>query len=72
MAKTIGNPISWAAQHIGATGDHIAESVNRIGSADTRHLPKVQTVTMQDLKRLLCGQGTTIFWKHGRMPYSSC
>ncbi|MBO9445677.1 DUF2189 domain-containing protein [Ruegeria sp. R14_0] len=53
MAKTIGNPISWAARNIGATGDHIAESVNRIGSADTRHLPKVQTVTMQDLKDCL-------------------
>ncbi|WP_170327253.1 DUF2189 domain-containing protein [Ruegeria arenilitoris] len=53
MAKTIGNPISWAAQHIGATGDHIAESVNRIGSADTRHLPKVQTLTMQDLRACL-------------------
>ncbi|WP_170426953.1 DUF2189 domain-containing protein [Ruegeria arenilitoris] len=53
MAKTIGNPVSWAARNIGATGDHIAESVNRIGSADTRHLPKVQTLTMQDLKDCL-------------------
>ncbi len=50
MAKTIGNPISWAARNIGATGDHIAESVTRIGSADTRHLPTVQTLTLQDLR----------------------
>ena len=53
MAKTIGNPISWAAQNIGATGDHIAESVNHIGSADTRHLPEVQNLTMQDLRACL-------------------
>ncbi len=53
MAKTIGNPISWAARNIGATGDHIAESVTRIGSADTRHLPTVQTLTLQDLRACL-------------------
>ncbi len=53
MAKTIGNPISWAARNIGATGDHITESVHHIGSADTRHLPQVQTLTMQDLKACL-------------------
>ena len=50
MAKTIGNPISWAAQNLGATSDHIAESVTRIGSSDTRHLPTVQTLTLQDLR----------------------
>ncbi|MDX1742625.1 MAG: DUF2189 domain-containing protein [Ruegeria sp.] len=53
MAKTIGNPISWVARNIGATSDHIAESVNRIGSADTQHLPVVQTLTMQDLRGCL-------------------
>lgn len=53
MAKTIGNPISWVARNIGATSDHIAESVNRIGSADTQHLPVVQTLTMQDLRDCL-------------------
>ncbi|WP_171122709.1 MULTISPECIES: DUF2189 domain-containing protein [unclassified Ruegeria] len=49
MAKTIGNPISWAARNIGATGDHIAESVTRIGSSDTQQLPRVQTLTLSDL-----------------------
>ncbi len=53
MAKTIGNPISWAAQSLGATGDHVTESVSRIGSADVRHLPMVQTLTIQDLKACL-------------------
>ncbi|WP_170762133.1 DUF2189 domain-containing protein [Ruegeria lacuscaerulensis] len=53
MAKTIGNPISWTARNIGATSDHIAESVNRIGSADTQHLPMVQTLTMSDLRACL-------------------
>lgn len=50
MAKTIGNPISWMAQSLGATSDHVTESVSRIGSSDTRHLPMVQTLTFQDLR----------------------
>ncbi len=53
MAKTIGNPISWAAQSLGATSDHVTESVSRIGSSDVRHLPMVQTLTIQDLKACL-------------------
>ncbi len=53
MAKTIGNPISWAAQSLGATGDHVSESVSRIGSSDTKQLPMVQTLTLQDLRACL-------------------
>lgn len=53
MAKTIGNPISWAAQSLGATSEHVTESVSRIGSSDTRQLPMVQTLTMQDLSACL-------------------
>lgn len=49
MDKTIGNPITWAARNIGATGDHLAENISHIGSADTRHLPVVRTLTMDDL-----------------------
>ncbi len=49
MAKTIGNPISWAARNLGATGEHVSDSVSQIGSSDTRELPMVQTLTMQDL-----------------------
>lgn len=53
MAKTIGNPISWAAQNLGATSDHIAESVTNIGSADTHHVPTAQTLTFEDLRASL-------------------
>ena len=53
MAKTIGNPISWAAQSLGATRDHVSESVSRIGSSDTKQLPMVQTLTLQDLRACL-------------------
>ncbi len=53
MAKTIGNPISWAAQSLGATSEHVTESVSRLGSSETRQLPKVQTLTMQDLSACL-------------------
>ena len=53
MEKTIGNPISWAARHLGATGDHVAESVSTIGSSNTKEMPMVQTLTMQDLRSCL-------------------
>ncbi|NVO57881.1 DUF2189 domain-containing protein [Rhodobacteraceae bacterium B1Z28] len=53
MAKTIGNPISWVTQNLGASGDHVTESVSRIGSSDTKHLPMVQTLTLQDLRACL-------------------
>ncbi len=53
MAKTIGNPISWAAQNLGAAGDHVSDSVSQLGSADIKHLPMVQTLTMQDLRACL-------------------
>ena len=53
MVKTIGNPISWTAQSIGATGDHIADSVTHIGSAETQELPMVQTLTFSDLRAAL-------------------
>ena len=49
MAKTIGNPISWTARNLGATSDHIVESVTRIGGAETDKPPTVLTLTRQDL-----------------------
>ena len=53
MAKTIGNPVSWAARNLGATSEHIAENVTGIGSADTRHLPQLHRLTLQDLRACL-------------------
>ncbi|MBO9411625.1 MULTISPECIES: DUF2189 domain-containing protein [unclassified Ruegeria] len=49
MVRTIGNPISWAAQTLGATSDHVAESVTGIGGAGTPKMPKVQTLSFSDL-----------------------
>ena len=49
MDKTIGNPISWAARHLGLASDHVAESVSTIGGSDANETPVVQTLTMQDL-----------------------
>lgn len=57
MAKTIGNPVSWAARNLGATSDHIAESVNSLGSDDTRKLPVVRDLSMQDLRECLKAGG---------------
>ncbi len=53
MDKTIGNPISWAARNLRATGDHVAESMTEIGSAEVNALPTIHTLTLQDLKACL-------------------
>ncbi|MDA7964632.1 DUF2189 domain-containing protein [Ruegeria sp.] len=53
MDKTIGNPISWIARNLGATGDHVAESVSTLGSSEAQDMPMVQTLTMQDLRACL-------------------
>ncbi len=49
MAKTIGNPLSWVAQNIEASSDHISESVTHLGSDTVRELPHIQTLTIDDL-----------------------
>lgn len=53
MVKTIGNPVSWLTQNIGSTGEHIGDSVTRIGGTDTHEMPTVQTLTMGDLRAAL-------------------
>jgi uncharacterized membrane protein len=53
MAKTIGNPISWAAQNLGATGDHMGETVTQLGSEDTKNLPEIRTLSTNDIRHAL-------------------
>lgn len=53
MAKTIGNPISWAAKSLGATGEHVGDSIAQVGGADPDAPPVVHTLTMDDLKAVL-------------------
>ncbi|MEX0349144.1 MAG: DUF2189 domain-containing protein [Paracoccaceae bacterium] len=53
MAKTIGNPISWAAQSLGSTGDHMGEAISGLGGEDSADLPMVQVLTMQDISACL-------------------
>lgn len=53
MAKTIGNPVSWAFQHIGIAGHHVAESTAEIGGEASTDRPQVRTITADDLKQAL-------------------
>lgn len=52
MVKTIGNPLSWGAEALGAAGSHLAETAERIGG---EHLapPEVQKLEMSDLRDVL-------------------
>lgn len=53
MSKTIGNPISWAAHNLGATGDHLGESVTQLGSETTAELPEIRELSMEDIRHAM-------------------
>lgn len=53
MAKTIGNPISWAAQSLSSTGDHMGEAISGLGGEAKAELPMVQVLTMSDIAACL-------------------
>ena len=48
MVKTIGNPLSWSADAVGAAGSAMAEAAARMGGRDQAD-PVVQTITTDDL-----------------------
>ncbi len=53
MTNTIGNPISWAARHLGATGDHMSETVNQLGGEATCDPPEIRDLNMADIRYAL-------------------
>ncbi|WP_116133677.1 DUF2189 domain-containing protein [Tropicimonas sp. IMCC34043] len=52
MVKTIGNPLSWSANAVGATGSAVAGSIAHIGG-DGMAAPKVRHVTTADVRSAL-------------------
>lgn len=50
MAKTIGNPLSWTARNLAATGHHIAVSTAEIGGEARQDEPVVHALTSDDLR----------------------
>ena len=53
MTQTIGNPLSWTAQAVGATGSHLAETASEIGSGVDAHPPRIQVLTRDDIVHAL-------------------
>lgn len=53
MAKTIGNPISWVAQSLGSTSDHMGETISGLGGEDSANMPMVHVLTMADIRACL-------------------
>ncbi|MCL6283284.1 DUF2189 domain-containing protein [Ruegeria sp. 2012CJ41-6] len=53
MAKTIGNPISWAARNLGSTSDHMGEAISGLGGDAKAEMPMVQVLTMRDIPACL-------------------
>ena len=52
MVNTIGNPLSWAAQGLAGTAEHIGQSVGQLGGEEDV-APKVQTLTIKDIRESL-------------------
>lgn len=53
MAKTIGNPLTWTARQLGATGDHIAATTAEIGGDGTAADPVINDLTFGDIRAAL-------------------
>ncbi|WP_278922878.1 MULTISPECIES: DUF2189 domain-containing protein [Pseudophaeobacter] len=53
MAHTIGNPLSWLAQHLGLTSAHVSDSVAHLGSDETTARPELNHLEMSDLRAAL-------------------
>ena len=53
MAKTIGNPLSWTARNLAATGHHIAATTLEVGGAAKMNAPVVRALTGDDLHAAL-------------------
>lgn len=52
MVKTIGNPLSWSANAIGAAGSHVAAATQRMGGRD-QAAPQVRDISTDDLRAAL-------------------
>jgi len=53
MAQTIGNPLSWTAQHLGAAGRHLGEATERLGGDHTVAMPQTRRLEMADIAHAL-------------------
>lgn len=53
MAQTIGNPLSWIAQHLRQTTHHVSQSAAQIGSEDVEATPQVRALIYADLRDAL-------------------
>ncbi|OSP55039.1 DUF2189 domain-containing protein [Pseudoruegeria sp. SK021] len=50
MVKTIGNPLSWTAEALSGTGNHLADATSRIVGSRSAAPPVIRTLTMEDIR----------------------
>jgi uncharacterized membrane protein len=53
MVKTIGNPLSWSAHVVGATGSYLASVTESLGAADSATMPRIRRLYYSDLRDAL-------------------
>ena len=55
MSETIGNPLSWSADHVGAAAKHLGTVAANIGHGDAAELemPRVRHLAVRDLREVL-------------------
>lgn len=53
MVKTIGNPLSWGAQTVGAAASHLGSAIGKVrrpDAAEAVEMPVVNTIGVEDLR----------------------
>jgi uncharacterized membrane protein len=65
MTETIGNPLSWTTQELGAAGRHIGEFASHVGHGDPTdtEMPRIRKITVHDLRDVL---------KEGAEDFGAC
>jgi uncharacterized membrane protein len=53
VPQTIGNPLSWTAQALGRSGNHLAASARELGRDETGVPPQVRTLSTSDIRESL-------------------
>jgi uncharacterized membrane protein len=55
LTETIGNPLSWSAQELGAVGRHLGSAAGRIGHGDAAEveMPRIRHLAVRDLRDVL-------------------
>lgn len=53
MPTTVWNPVTWAAERIGAAGKHVGNAAGTLGGDEQQELPEIRRIDYPDLRKAL-------------------